>query len=187
MAFFPLTVFGLWSVLRGRWQYWYLGVAGVCIICQSHLISLLLLLPVAACLLVVHGRGLSQPVRRRAFFKLLLFGLLLNLWRLVPLLDFYPRMQFHISDTQHYFYGNLASLHYMTFSFGELLYNGFMWGWPLVLLTIFGVCCRYGIRECPGWYGTLLLCSLITLGMWQGFPWQLLESLPVLGGFLPKF
>ena len=192
MAFFPLTVFGLWSVLRGRWQYWYLGTAGLCIICQSHLISLLLLLPVAACLLVMYGRNLSQPVRCRGFFKLLFFSLLLNLWRLVPLLDFYPRMQFHISDTQHYFGGNLSSLHYMTFSLDEMLHNGFMWGWPLILMMLVvlcGSCCGYagggyGIR---GWHGTLLLCSVITLGMWQGFPWQLLESLPVLGTFLPKF
>lgn len=192
MAFLPLTVFGMWSVLKGRWQYWYLGTAGLCIVCQSHLISLLLLLPVAACLLVMYGRNLSQPVRCRGFFKLLFFSLLLNLWRLVPLLDFYPRMQFHISDTQHYFGGNLSSLHYMTFSLDEMLHNGFMWGWPLILMMLVvlcGSCCGYagggyGIR---GWHGTLLLCSVITLGMWQGFPWQLLESLPVLGTFLPKF
>ena len=188
MAVFPLAVFGLWSVLRGDASLWYLAVIALCIICQSHVISVLLVCVMAVFMLARYGGSLREPGRRRAFLLLAGFGFLLNAWRLVPLLDFYPRMMFHINDAAHYFEGKLATLNYMTFTLPEMLHNSFLWGWPLVSLTGFFFVYRLCRRDCTGgWYATLFLCGIISLGMWRGFPWQLLEGLPLLGWLLPKF
>lgn len=188
MAAYPLTIFGVWSVLRGDSGRWYLAVLGMCVICQSNLTGTLLVAVMVAAMLVLFRDGLQDADRRRALFLACFFGVLLNLWRMVPVLDFYPRMLFHINDIENYFNGYFASMSGVTFYWPELVHDGFLWGWPLtVLMLLFGVLRLGRWRESRGWYAVLFLCFLITLGMWEGFPWPFFESLPVLGSVLPKF
>lgn len=188
MAIFPLTLFGIWSVLCGRQDRWYLTVPGTCIIAQSHVLSVIFLLVAAGVMIAMHRRRLAEAGRRRALMLALGFGIVLNLWRLLPMVDFYRRILFTINDTEHYFDGVTNTLGYVTFSWQEMFLNHGMWGWPLLGMAVF--CLLHGLgkwRQGRCFYGTICLCLLITLGMMRCFPWGFLESLPVLGSILPKF
>ena len=188
VAVYPLTLFGLWSTLQGNHRLWYWTVLGLCLILQSSLTGTLLILPPMAVLLLRYRQALREKPRRRALWLSVLFSLWLNLWRMVPVLDFYHRMVFRISDAQHYANGLFASFAHGTLSSQELLANGFMWGWPLVILTLAFALLRLPLwRQSRSWYGVFLLWLLITAGQWQGFPWHYVESLPLLGAVLVKF
>lgn len=188
MAVFPLTLFGIWSVLCGRQDRWYLAVPGICIIAQSHVLSVIFLLVAAGAMIAMYRKRLAEAGRWRALWLVLGFGVALNLWRLLPMVDYYRRILFTINDTEHYIDGVTNTLGYVTFSGQEMLLNHGIWGMPLLGLAVFCLLYRSGRwRQEKGFYGTFCLCLLITMGMMRWFPWGFFESLPVLGSILPKF
>ena len=89
MCFFPLIVAGGYELLSGNRKRWPLLVIGVNGILQSHIISTFLALCVGIVMIWMYRRNV---VKEKRWKELLLFcacTFILNLWFLVPFLDFY--------------------------------------------------------------------------------------------------
>ena len=89
MCFFPLIVAGGYELLSGDRKRWPLLVIGATGILQSHIISTFLALCVGIVMIWMYRRNV---VREKRWKELLLFcacTFILNLWFLVPFLDFY--------------------------------------------------------------------------------------------------
>ena len=89
MAFFPLLAWGCYELFFGNERKWWLSSIAMTAILQSHLISTelsaFLCLFLGICLLPYL---LKRVKRIKAIFKSVLFFVLLNLWWLIPFLDF---------------------------------------------------------------------------------------------------
>lgn len=88
MVFLPLAVYGLYQLFFGDEKQWPVLTAAFTGIFQSHLITTVLV--AAGCVLfgVCAIRRLGERKRLLALGKALLFTLLLNLWTLVPLVQY---------------------------------------------------------------------------------------------------
>ena len=105
MVFFPLVIWGLYELFYGQEKYWILLPIGFTGIFQSHLISTVLV--AAGC--VIFGlagiRQLRKKNRLIALFKVMAVTLCMNLWTLIPLLQYMSTemdtssLQFHAEET----------------------------------------------------------------------------------------
>ena len=88
MVFIPLAVCGLYELFYGDERKWPLLAATFTGIFQSHLISTVL--TALGCLIfgIISIRRLSDRKRLMALIKVCVFTLLLNLWTLIPLIQY---------------------------------------------------------------------------------------------------
>lgn len=88
MVFLPLVVYGFYELFFGderRWMFLSLGITGVV---QSHILSLLLLAIVCVAAGLVCIRRVLTKSRFCAVAKMLVSTLFLNLWFLLPLIEY---------------------------------------------------------------------------------------------------
>ncbi|MDO4267853.1 MAG: hypothetical protein Q4C73_05215 [Eubacteriales bacterium] len=88
MMFFPLVVCGLYELFYGDEKRWYLLVVAFTGIFQSHMLSTVLIAAVCVAVGVCSLKRLLEKKRLIALGKVLIFSLLINVWFLVPLLDY---------------------------------------------------------------------------------------------------
>lgn len=188
LIFWPLAFYALWTVLyeENGEEKWPLLLFSAVAIFQAHIINAGLFVLGAAAVCALSRRQLREKSRRQAVIMTAGLGLLLNLWRLVPFFYFYRNMDFWIKHPERYFLP-FDSLSYFTCSFSGLFREQFWLSIPVIVLSLFFVFVRLkDWRSNKLWYATFFWCALLCAGTWQGFPWQLVERLPVVGAFLPK-
>ncbi len=88
MVFLPLAIYGLYELFYGNEDKWPLLVSAFTGIFQSHLISTVL--TAAGCLIfgLISIRRLFDKKRLTALIKVMVFTVLLNLWTLIPLIQY---------------------------------------------------------------------------------------------------
>ena len=183
IAFLPLVLSGLLDILHGEWKRWPVLTLGFTGLLESHVLSSLL---AAGCSLVICGiswRAFLDEARRKAFFKSVVYTLLLNLWYIIPFLYFYAHMDFNMKDSFHTMQG-------MGFSLKDWVGLGmqFCWGIPAAL-TLLVFLYEGGGRLFPQrrtcWLWLAFGVSLFfTWGALDTFPWAFFESLPLFGKHL---
>lgn len=88
MVFFPLVLYGFYELLfndQSRWIYLTLGITGVL---QSHIISILLVATLCIGAGICCIRRVAEPKRFWACAKTIVSSILLNLWFIVPLIQY---------------------------------------------------------------------------------------------------
>lgn len=187
-GFMPLAFVSCYLILKGKdgARLWPWLVLATTAIIQSHVICTLLTVAGYLAICLCCHRGLLERDRRLALLKAAGLSMVLNLWRLVPFLYMYEKLDFRIKEPEVYHAG-FNSLHLITSDWYNLLLAQCWLGIPvLVLLGFFLVYHRNRMGQERGFYlsaaGTLVLVAGVT----EYFPWHAIELLPWLGGFLPK-
>lgn len=88
MIFFPLVIWGLYELFYGQERYWIVLPIAFTGIFQSHLISTVLIAGACVVFGIAGIRQLKEKKRLLAFGKVMGLTLCLNLWTLVPLLQY---------------------------------------------------------------------------------------------------
>lgn len=89
LAFFPIAIWGLYELCLGNKKKWYILVIGVSCIIQSHILSLLFLAIVCIVTAISFIRKIIEEKRYKEIVIAIIFVLLINLWFIVPFVDFY--------------------------------------------------------------------------------------------------
>lgn len=89
MAFLPLILYGIFEIIAGNYKKWGWLALGVTCIYQSHVLSteIAVFLLAAICLVNFH-HFVKEPRRILAGIKAAIVTLLVNLWSLIPFLDY---------------------------------------------------------------------------------------------------
>ena len=174
MCALPLIMGALYAVLArpGGDKYWPECAAAFTLSAQSHVLTTLLAVLLSVGFLLYYARSWMGSRRcRSAVAKTAVFCLLLNVWRLVPMLYFYTNVSFHIfaEPWSH-------SLHEVTSNWPNLVKSQFFVGYPLAALGMFFLG-RKTTRGNKGWLAAVLTMIVLVLMLWQAFPWVKLESL----------
>jgi len=181
MAFLPLAVLGFHEVFSRDWRRWGLLAAAMTCILQSHLITFEMTLGLCLLFGLLSIRSLIRDHQRlMALLKAVLLSLLLNLWWIVPFLDFagfgVGALSNQISLQKPYIYDvtKLFAVTYplldgdqMPFSVGALLFAT-----PLVTLIM---CLFPRLRRDPRMRPALMLAGVSLLLCWMAtvyFPWN---------------
>ena len=180
--FLPYAAGAIFAVLRRAdgTQHWPELVLAFSVIVGSHVITTIFCLVALPFCLCLWRSGLRDAARRWALLLAAGFSLALSLYRLVPFAYFYRRVDFLIRHAV------LPSLSSLTSSLGDLAAAQFWWGWPLLVL-LFGALFSRALRRRWAFLATVACVILFTAGIWSGFPWQAIESIPPLGSVLPLF
>ncbi len=180
--FLPYAAGALFALLRRAdgARYWLELVLAFAVIAGSHVITTIFCLLALPLCLFLWRRGLREAERRRALLLAAVASLALSLSRLVPFAYFYAQVDFHIRHAV------LPSLSSLTSSLADLAAAQFWWGWPLLAL-LFGALFSRALRRRRAFLATVACAILFTAGIWSGFPWQAIESIPPLGSVLPLF
>lgn len=89
LCFLPLLLVGMYNLFKGDRRKWYQVMIGATGVFQSHMIGTLLSLSVGICLLIIYMPIVFKEKRWGTINKTVIVTLLLNLWYIVPFLDFY--------------------------------------------------------------------------------------------------
>lgn len=195
MVFIPLAVCGLYELFYGDEKKWPLLVAAFTGIFQSHLISTVL--TALGCFIfgIISIRRLSDRKRLMALIKVCVFTFLLNLWTLIPLIQYMfsgidtSVLQFKAEDNSvpvSMFFdifpdasGNTPSpLKDLSSAMPMSLGLGMLSG---IFILIFLICRNRSRLE--GYSKALkLLCAGILLMLISSslFPWELLVKIPLI-------
>lgn len=181
MCVLPLILGALYAVLArpGGDKHWPEYVAAFTLSAQSHVLTTLLAGLLSVGFLLYYGR-LWTVVRgrRSAVAKIAVFCLLLNVWRLAPMLYFYVNVNFQIFAAPW-----SRSLHELTSNWPNLVRSQFFIGYPLALWGLFCLANK-AARHQRGWLATALVMAVLVSMLWQAFPWAKLEGLLPGEGFL---
>lgn len=108
LCFLPLVIDGFYNVFIGDQKKWFQLVIGATGILQSHMIGTFLTLITVSVLGLIYIRRLCSEKRWLSLGKAVGMILLLNLWYIVPFLDFYrlDLVLHHTSEGLSIFYDN---------------------------------------------------------------------------------
>ena len=180
--FLPYAVGALFAVLRRAdgARRWPELVLAVFVIAASHVISTVLCAAFLTAGLLLWRSGLADAARRRALLFAAGASLALLLYRLVPFIYFYRRVDFQMRHAV------TPSLGTLTSPLSDLVAAQLWWGWPLLVLLCLALFSR-AFRRRRAFLVTAALAVLLAAMNWSGFPWQAIERLPLLGRALPLF
>lgn len=102
MAFFPLIAWGMYELIFGNKDKWYVLAIGATCIIQSHIISTFLTAIVAAVIALVFIKTILSEDRWKQLLKCLAVTLLLNLWFIVPFINSYMGLDLVIANKGFY-------------------------------------------------------------------------------------
>lgn len=181
MIFFPLLVWGIYEMFFGDEKKWWLSTVAMTGILQSHLISTELSAIVCTCFGIIHlPMLLKNKIRFIPIVKAIAFFILLNLWWLIPFLDF-SNTGIGISDLRigiqepivkeiwklFAVYYPLDAGNQMPFSVGLLLFIG---GCSYLILQF-----KNSFRNKPFNRQGLFLLGFVAILLWGStayFPWN---------------
>ena len=89
MAFFPLIIYGMHEIFFGDENNWKFAAAGFICILQSHILSMVITVFFTIIFVIVFIRALKQKPRLKALIKTGIYILAINLWFIIPFLQFY--------------------------------------------------------------------------------------------------
>ena len=117
MSFLPLAVYGMYEILCGDSRKWKWLVAAYTGIIQSHILSLLLTAFFCAIAVIIALPILLKNTKRLfALLKAALFTLLINLWFLIPFLQYYL-LDLNVHTNNNYLPQSAVSLSQLFTSF----------------------------------------------------------------------
>lgn len=99
MTFLPLLFIGIYHIVCGDYKKWWMAAAGCCCVLQSHLLTVEMSVLFAAVFVIMNVKFLLDRHRVWAVLKAVGMTLLLNLWYLVPLVQFMG-FQFNLVESQ---------------------------------------------------------------------------------------
>ena len=89
MAFFPLIIYGMYEIFFGDEKNWKFAAAGFTCILQSHILSTLITVFFTIIFILIFIRIVKQKTRLKALVKTGFWVLAINLWFIIPFLQFY--------------------------------------------------------------------------------------------------
>lgn len=101
MTFLPLLFAGIWHIVCGDHRKWWMAAAGCCCVLQSHLLTTEMSAFFTAGFVLMNPGFLREPRRVVQALKAVLVSVLLNLWYLIPFLQFMG-FHFRVADTPRY-------------------------------------------------------------------------------------
>lgn len=103
MAFLPVVIWGFYECIQGNYKKWYILMLGISGVIQSHLLSLTLCVILGIFLCITGVAHLwRDKIRIVALLKAVVVTGMLNLWTLVPILD-YIGENFHVFSEADYY------------------------------------------------------------------------------------
>ena len=190
LCFMPLVVSGIYHVFIGDQRKWIQLVVGATAIFQSHMIGTLLTAVLAVYLGLIYFKNLFVDRRWLSLLKSIALIVLLNLWFLVPFLDFYG-LDLKLNDVANVFHdqavipAQLFSLFGADLGFTGPLEEGVYQEMSLTLGITVSLCLLYAAVRMFGrgvkknsfgrplfWFGLLCVAGSTTL-----IPWKSLEEL----------
>lgn len=87
MAFLPLIIYGIYELVYGDYTKWKYAVAGITGVMQSHILTIVLTIPLVVIVAIVCIKKFFDFKRILACLKAIGACLLLNIWFLVPFLQ----------------------------------------------------------------------------------------------------
>ena len=176
MTFMPLALISLWLMLNRSEKFWKAVVIGFTGVLQAHILSSLFMV-CAACVIVMWSvKRLGRSEVRIAMLKAVGFTAILNLWFYIPFLDFYSTMSFNMQD-------ELRSINILSSSsLPWTLFGGMQLfiGWSIVLILIAFIAKERTAID-RTWRLALAFGILTLIMSTKIFPWDMLESLPLIG------
>lgn len=88
MTFLPVLFVGIWHVVRGNHKRWWMGVIGCCCVLQAHLLTTEMSILFAIGFVLLNLRFFLKRDRILAALKAIILSVGLNLWYLIPLIQF---------------------------------------------------------------------------------------------------
>ena len=176
MAFMPLALISLWLMLNRSEKYWRATVIGFTGVLQAHILSSLFMLGAALVIVLSSIRRLSRREILMSTAKAAGFIALLNLWFYVPFIDLYSTMSFNMQDElRSSDILSSSSLPWKLFGGMQLFV-----GWSIVLILI-----AFIVRERTAidrvWWSALAFGALMLIMSTKIFPWDMLETMPLIG------
>lgn len=96
MVFLPLILWGFWECIWGDYRKWYVLMLGFCGLIQSHLLSVIIYCIMGVLLCILGVKKLWNEKIRITYIGIAALGtVLLNLWTIIPILD-YLRENFNV-------------------------------------------------------------------------------------------
>lgn len=88
MTFLPVLFVGIWHIVRGNYKKWWMGMIGCCCVLQAHLLTTEMSILFTAGFVLLNFRFLLDKNRILAALKAVILSVGLNLWYLIPLIQF---------------------------------------------------------------------------------------------------
>lgn len=106
MTFFPVVVLGLYCICKGDSSKWWILTLGCSAVFHSHVISCIFVAILGIVMLVAFAKDLRKEKRYLALIKAVVLTVLLNLWYLLPFIDYYFGVDLvirHTPENREYF------------------------------------------------------------------------------------
>jgi len=196
MAFLPLAVYALYTIMYEDRKRWLLFALSVSAIIQSHILGTLFTVIILGCEFIVFALDLIIRKKFRAVVvlecvKSVIFTVLINFWFIIPFMYYYFTQKFMMFDKSvqmERFFQQLIPLESM-FSLTLIKTNIVENMGILVMLALIGAC--YGcidvwVRNKERRYIIPLFCTVFILGLacTDVFPWKVLSEISVVSAFM---
>ncbi len=100
MTFFPVVILGFYHIFKGDKSKWWVLTLGCSAVLHSHIISCIFVAMLGIAVSVVFAGDLQKDKRYIALIKAMVFTVLLNLWYLLPFIQYYFGVDLTIRHTR---------------------------------------------------------------------------------------
>lgn len=196
MTFLPLALAGIYQILHGEEEDWWLAVLGITCVYQAHMLNTEMLLLVVTIMVAASVKKLLERKRLTAMIKAAVLTVLVNVWAIIPFL-YYARWDLNVfaqrNDLEKYavypsqFFQNFNYTGSPVIGKGSVIDEqplsvGLLVGFLVVLFIVLAFCSKvFQEREKKLGFGMLGLGALTLFFTSTLCPWNDLQKIPLIG------